>query len=111
MQRGQRSIYNSLFPEETLTDTLATLTERKGRSEMLILKRNEYLICRYYYFARIMGKKYPACQELLKEETFLEKRTIINIIEANQDFLRHLKNHNADIKFFKSKYPHIVWSY
>ena len=57
MLRGHRSIYLSLLPENT-TDTLLPTAERRGRSEALIVKRNELLICRYYYYLKIVKLQY-----------------------------------------------------
>ena len=59
MLRGHRSIFTSLFPEETKNTDVLEAPERKGRSEMLILKRNELLVCRYYYYVKMRRLEYP----------------------------------------------------
>lgn len=107
MLRGQRN-YSTLFPDETPPEVLS-IPERKGRSEFLLLKRNELLIARYYYYYKIDPHQYPAILKLLSSELFLTERTIQDLLQKNQDMLKHFYTCRPNVKIFKNKFPHFVW--
>jgi hypothetical protein len=110
MALGQRSLYQSLFTETEPAPVVDILTrEKKGRSEVLKAKQNELIVCRYYYFIKVEERQYEKTLDLLANEIFLSKRTIIDIIAANNNLLGNLHRTKPDIKYFRNKYPHIVW--
>ena len=108
MQRGSRSIFQNLFNDDVATDTIA-LPERKGRSEELVQKRNELLVCRHYYYTRIIELQYHRCLQKLEAEFFLSQRTIIDIINNQSRLLKSINAQKPQAKYFKEKYPFIVW--
>lgn len=108
MLRGSRSIFASLFHDD-VTDVLVPAPERKGRSEALINKRNELLVCRYYFLVKIADYKYPKALAKLEEEIFLTQRTIIDTIQRNHALLKELHHTRPDVKYFKNKFPFFVW--
>lgn len=108
--RGQQSIFLSLFETSNSNDSYIAIPERKGRSEALHNKRVELLIHRYYYYIKIVGKQYAATLETLEQdEMFLSQRTIINTVQENSKLLRELRDAKPVLKYFKNKYPFMVW--
>lgn len=109
MLRGHRTIFNSLF--ETDVNVLDTpAPERKGRSEELVLKRNEALICRYYYYIKIHGMQYLATLAVLQQEFYLAERTIIDMLTKNSGILRRLHDTKPTLKYFRDRYPWMAWA-
>lgn len=111
MLRGRRSIFLSLFENETnFNDGMAPLPERKGRNEALHNKRNELLIHRYYYHTRLAGRQYPEVLIILEQnEFFISQRTIVDTIQAHGPLLSHLNGTKPQLKFFKEKFPFMSW--
>jgi hypothetical protein len=107
MLRGHRSIFTSLFPDDTTT--APAVVERKGRSEVLLLKRNEALICRYYWLVKIEAKQYQITLAQLEDEFFISERTIIDILQQNSGILKALVTDKTNTSFFKKKYPWLSW--
>lgn len=105
--RGSRSIFTSLFENEP--PPVVVVAERKGRSEVLLNKRNELLICRYYYHARIMGLQYAVSLRKLEGEMYIAERTIINTLEQNRDILKALIATKPTVKYFRDKFPAFQW--
>lgn len=106
MQLGHRTLFDSLFPKEPSNHTS---TVQVGRSADLIALRNELLIHRYYYFARIKRMQYQDCLAALEVELFIAERTIINTMNDNRLSLKELSNKKPELHYFKKKYPHLVW--
>lgn len=107
MLRGHQSVYAVLFTDADTT-TLAA-PERKGRSESLIKQRNQLLIARYYYYAKIHDKRYSFVLGKLKKEFFLEERTIQDVITAERAMLMELRDLQPGIAHFKKLYPWLNW--
>lgn len=106
--RGSRSLFSNLFQEET-SALLVSAPEKKGRSEVLVNKRNELLVCRYYYHIKIMGKQYVPTLKILEEEIFLTQRTITDALQKQQPLLKEMQATKPDVKYFRNKYPWMVW--
>lgn len=106
--RGSRTIFASLFQEEH-TEVLETAPDRKGRSEALVAKRNELLICRYYYYIKIVGTQYHVTFTLLEKEFFLTERTMIDMLARNSGILKHLHSTKPTLKYFRDKYHWMSW--
>ena len=71
MLRGRQTLFNQLFDEPILELPPA---ERKGRNEILIAKRNEIIICRYYYYAKIEGRRYRSLSFSTRRQALAELR-------------------------------------
>ena len=106
MLRGHRKIFLSLLSE----DTIVKPREGRGRSDTLIKKRNEYLVCRYFYYVKIRRLQYFDALELVGKDTFLCQRTIQNILQYNSDILKEISKKKPKIKYFKDRFPNVVWS-
>lgn len=107
MLRGQAAIYNSLLPNpfEAAQDSAT----RKGRSEHLNRKRNEALICRYYFYVKHRSFQYITTLEMLEAEFFISKRTCVDILQQNRHLLNQLHGSKPSVKYFRDRYPHISW--
>jgi hypothetical protein len=109
MKRGNRSIFNSLFQDENVSVEVVP-PERKGRSPLLLKKQNEKLVHRYYFYIKIVRKQYQDTLAILEDEFTLSQRTIVNIISQEHVMLRALNGDKPESKYFKSKYPYLVWN-
>lgn len=75
-----------------------------------MLKRDEMLVSRYYYYAKIKSEDYENTLDKLEAETFLTKRTIVYIVlEKNFDFFKHLVSSKPSTTVFRNKFPFMVW--
>lgn len=108
IMRGNRSIYISLFENEV--HSIPKTVERKGRSEALILKRNELLICRYYYCVKILNLQYHVAIIKLENEFFISQRTIIDMISKNDGILKTFLITKPTVKYFRDRYPFMAWN-
>jgi hypothetical protein len=107
MLRGHSTAYLSLFDEPDQVMIIPP-PERRGRSEALVLKRNELLMHRHWYYIKIMGRQYPVTLQLLEDEFFLTQRTIVDIFQRNT-LLKELNTAKPGVKYFKDKYPFMIW--
>ena len=107
--RGERTSFLSLFENDNVVDSSLPVPERRGRSEELIKERNELLVCRHYYYTRIRELQYKRTLEKLEREVFLSQFTIINIVNANNKLLKAINADKPDVKYFRLKFPFMVW--
>lgn len=108
--RGTRTLFTSLFTEYQTNVQTATPPERKGRSEILISKRNELLICRYFYYVKIVGKKYPAALSALEAEFFIATRTMIDLLNEQSALLKKLNEQRPSAKELQERFPAFNWT-
>jgi hypothetical protein len=109
MLRGHRTAYLSLFDEpENLTPTPLQMRGARGRSEQMIEKRNELLAHRHYYYIKIERRQYQDTLNILENEFFLCQRTIVDVFQRN-DILKYLNAKKPEKKYFKEKYPWMMW--
>lgn len=106
---GQRSLFSNIFSEQNDTVTIGLADRKSGRSEVLDAKKNELIVCRYYYYARLHGKNYNNAIGAVADEIFLAQRTVVNILTDNSSLLHNLNNTDPDLKYFRNKYPYWVW--
>jgi hypothetical protein len=106
--RGSQAIYASLFNDPPNL-TIVSSTIKKGRDAVLVQKRNDCLIHRYYYLVKIESRQYIKTLEQLEDEFFISQRTITDIISDESAKLRQLHTAKPDAKYFKNLYPHINW--
>jgi hypothetical protein len=105
--RGTKTLFTDLF-----LPTLEPATKlRSGRNKDLCDKRNECLVERYYYHARIKhpDARYDILIKLLKDEFFLSDSTIPKILEQNTKHLHSLKKQQPSKSYFVKRWPHLVW--
>ena len=103
MQRGRR-----LF--ETLTEENQILSTKKGRNEHFIIKRNECLIYRYYYYAKVKQLKYTDVIGKLSEEFYLSERTISDIAQAQTELVNQVFREKPSLKTLIKKYNFLNWT-
>jgi hypothetical protein len=77
----------------------------KARSEVLKAKQNELIVCRYYYFIKVEERQYEKTLDLLENEIFLSKRTIIDIIAQTTNLLAQPAHHKTRYKIFSQQVP------
>lgn len=106
--RGSQSIFTNMFEE---AQKVSVSRQRKGRSNVLHNARNEALIARYYFYCKFFENKlnYDYIISKLATEFYLSTVTIPEIITANTDKLSELKKEQPALKFFKEKWPYMVW--
>lgn len=109
MLRGHRSIFLSLFDEPDVLE-LPSPPERKGRNEVLVQARNEALIHRHYYYAKLKGRQYQDVLTELEREFFISQRTIIDVIMRHGPALRRLHDTKPTIRQMRDRYPFLTWN-
>ncbi len=101
--RGSKTLFNDIFSESKTKKT------GKGRSKEMHTARNSCLIDRYYYLGQFTKYKYEVVIGVLSQEFFLSTVTIPEIIDGCYEQLKDLKKRQPGIKYFKGKWPHLVW--
>lgn len=110
MQRGHRSLFIDLFPDDV--QPLPEGPIRKSRNPELHALRNELIITRYYYYsslAKIEKRTYMWVLENLEQETFLCQRTLVNIIGNDKHIISKLREAKPSKETLRKKYPWLVW--
>jgi hypothetical protein len=103
MPRGQR-IFNKLIEADKNQKLL-----RRGRSEVFIANRNECLLYRYYYYAKIKRFRLEHVLEAVSKEFFISDRTITNIIEAHSELRKKVFKEKLDVKELEKKFDFLKW--
>ncbi len=101
--RGSNTLFADIF------DAPAIPKQKKGRNKDLHDLRNECLIDRYFYY----GSKrlsYSAVLETISREFFISAFTIPYLVSDYAAQLQKLKQEKPSLKYFKDKWPHLVWS-
>ena len=101
--RGQR-VFNELIKDSGLN---ANLT--KGRSSNLIIRRNECLAARYFFYGYFRNLCYEEILRALVSEFFLSAHTISNIIMEQADNIGALKQKSPSMHYFQNRWPHMKW--
>ena len=102
--------YRTLFSEFTDGVSPVKPVARKGRSEQLVAQRNELLTHRYYYFTKVARMQYGDAINILKQQFFLEERTIVFAIQQNSALLYKLHHEKPAVKYLSDKYPFLKWN-
>jgi hypothetical protein len=105
MSRGQNSLFTSLFPSSIQSDS-----NNQGKRNVLIEKRDEALICRYYYHAEIKRTRYDDCLSSLEKEFFITAGVITQRITLNLDTLKKIVEQKASAYQLKKQFPHFDWN-
>ena len=105
--RGVNTLFTDIFDQSKD----ATPKSGKGRNSQLHEARNEALVSRYFYYGNFFDRKfsYEFIVKKVASEFYLSPVTVPEIIEANYNFLVKLKKEQPAIKYFKEKWPHLVW--
>lgn len=104
--RGSNTLFSDIFIDDN-----PPVKTGKGRSVALHDARNEALISRYYYYGKFFDNKlkYDWIINTVAKEFWLSPVTVPEIIDDNFAVLANLKKQQPALKFFKEKYPHLVW--
>lgn len=105
--RGHQNIFTSVLFEE-FTPKPLPLVERKGRSDVLKQRQNELIAHRYYYYIKLQRRIYEDAIAIVSDEIMLAPITLIRIIDSS-DVLKQLQTLKPDVKYFRNKYPWLVW--
>lgn len=103
------SLFYDLFTENAVITDNPKSQPGRGRSEDLIVQRNELLLNRYFYLGKYTERRYPEILKQLQEEFFLSEARLIAIISENSEYLRTLREEPPTIQQLKSKWDHIKW--
>jgi hypothetical protein len=109
MRRGQHSLFNSMFDDDSICVAVPAPTVRRGRSEVLIEKRNDLLVHRYFFYVKILGRQYEKTLQILESELFIAQHTIVNVMTQDKTLLKELNSAKPSVRYFKEKYPFINW--
>lgn len=113
--RGQQKLFNDFIePHQPL------LVAVKGRSATLIDARNELLLHRYYWHSRReiepgIRMSFDSLLSAVSDEFFIERRTIINVLDAcyrDYQLLRTQYKDHTDAQLsrhLKARWPWLVW--
>lgn len=82
---------------------------RKGRSTSLILKRNECVVARYFYYGYLKHKCFEDILKLLVLEFFLSPTTVCQVVKDNSTQLQILKEKAPTVHFFQRRWPNLKW--
>ncbi len=102
--RGQRSLFDNLLTPEPV----AKFTQR-GRNLDCIDNRNNLLLHRYYYYAKIKNEKYNDIMALLERELFITTSRIVVCLTQNEMSLKAIFNAEVSVKELKEKFSWLVW--
>lgn len=101
--RGQNTLFADVFSLPAIEK------QRKGRSETLISKRNEFLIDRYFYLGKTTGLRYELLLRIISEEMFLAIYTVKDILDDNYTQVMAVKKNCPSKRDLMKKWPHINW--
>ena len=103
MQRGRR-----LF--DILTEKDKSPLKKRGRNEQLIIKRNECLVHRYYYYAKVKQLKYADVIKKLSEEFYISERTVADIAQMQNELFNEVFKEKPALKTLIIKYNYLNWT-
>lgn len=99
------TFFNNLFNDKKSPNVV-----RKGRSEILVQERNELLLLRYYFYGKYSELRYNAVLIRLRNEFFLSKTRILDIVTEHQEVLKRIREEDVSLQEMRKRYPHINWS-
>lgn len=105
LMRGQYSLFTSVFPS-----AIETNPDNQGRRNVLLDKRDECLVYRYYYYGEIKRKRYDDCLSDLEKEFFITAGVIAQRLQINIILLKKVTGQKANLINLKRKYPHFNWN-
>lgn len=82
----------------------------KGRSTVLIKKRNSVLLTRYYYYGTFTDLRFETILKHLSDEFFISESRIQDIVVQDTTIISSLQKKQAKLKDFRQDIPHFVWN-
>lgn len=82
---------------------------RKGRSESRILRRDEKIISRFYYYAEIQKLNYGTVISKLSEEFDVDERIIISRLKERSKILDQIYAEKPATSTLRKKFPYYSW--
>ena len=82
----------------------------RGRNTAMLQARNEKLVCRYYYFTRIVQLPYGKVLEALQNDFDLTLSTIPQLIDKLRKPLEQIAAKKITREQLRDKYPNFNWS-
>jgi len=104
MIRGQKALYNSIFPSSITSEPA-----NKSKRNTYIEERNDAMACRYYYHAQIRRLRYDDCLIELNKEFFLSPNVIMQNLMERTDFIKKLVEQKTTASMLRKWYPHFNW--
>lgn len=105
MQRGKRTLYNTIVPKSI--GNTGELTKRDTNIE----ERRNAMAHRYYFHATICRLRYDDCLQNLHKEFFLQPDTIISELQSCFDVIKQLADDQTTTAELKKRYPFYNWVY
>ncbi|WP_212006492.1 hypothetical protein [Chitinophaga sp. HK235] len=105
--KGVQTLFSQL-----LSDPPADASRRTpGRNRDLIVRRDERLVHRHYYYLRICRKRYDEIIHILSIEFDLSGYTIIERLQLDVNFqlLKQLNTQQPSVTALRKLYPWMVW--
>lgn len=96
------------FEKHTKAKEVSTL-KKKGRAKDLIERRDNLLLYRYYYYARIKRMRYEHILLNLSNEFFISCRTVAQIMIKNSDQASEIFSQKQSIEQLRKMYAHFTW--
>lgn len=103
--RGHSKIF-SILTESSKSEH----SSQKGRSKQLIAHRDECLVYRYFFYAKIKKLQYDDSLNMLMKEFFISKIRIIELLMINQIQLTELNKSNIEVKDLAKRFPFYNWN-
>jgi hypothetical protein len=100
--RGHQTLFNEIIEESPLRVV-------KGRSERLDSQRNQCLVERWLYMMKVTGWRYDLMLRMISTDFFLSERTIINVLDENNNLLRSIRNDLPTKKDLEKRWPQFNW--
>lgn len=101
--RGSHTLFNDIFIDEK-----PDIKPSKGRSAELHEKKIECICARYFFYGR-QNLTYTYILNVLSDEFWLSKITIVHILSERHAQLHKLKTAPPSNKDFAKRWPHLVW--
>jgi hypothetical protein len=98
------------FENQTTQPKVKKQMGKKGRCGELIANRNNKIICRYYYYARLLQLRTDKVFEHLQQEFDLTERTLFDIVSSRQGEISKMFREETSLKDISKKYPYYNWS-
>jgi hypothetical protein len=92
-----------------MTDGGINVPARKGRNNMLLARRNECILARYYYYGYFKNKNYEEIMQLLMNEFYIAPFTISRLVQESMEQLQQIKQKSPSIGYFSLRWPHLKW--
>lgn len=84
-------------------------TKQKGRDKELSRRRNEKIVCRYYYYARIMRMRSDTIFARLEDDFDITPRRLADIVNQHSDEIVALTKGGVKAAELEKKYPSFNW--